>query len=1019
MYTTKEKDVARVSNDRVVAFLSYRHKEFDSAVAEKLQSLLEKFSMPKRLKKEGGARRRFHVLKDTTDFPLNADLGEGIRSALENAEYLIVICSQRLQASKYCMEEIRYFKQLQGGSTAHIIAVLIDGSPQECIPDELLTSTDPVVCADGQMERITRDVEPLCANIIAPAQQQSLRMLKREYLRVVARLAGCGYGELMVRHTRRLIRRALTIGISAAVALAGFFGYIWFQAQIIAQKNQSLVEQIHATQQQQVIRTANYARNLVESGDRVQAAAILDELYQRADPEAPQYEEFRNVADKAAFDSVLREQYSPYTEMRLSSPCTYSAFSLDNKMVATVDEEGFVSVFDVSSGTSLYTPTADVPIHGVCFTPDCLVGVSTQGAVLVWDGQTGALRHHGLVDVTLLAGYDWTTTIRRAAYHAFTDSIVFVGRAMSYENPEPSDFAIRVSGINKAADALLSDILVYDHIDISKDGEYLLWTAAQGALPDENNLLRWLAKGTLRDAGQVAIQLPEGYDVYRLADNGQLFAFGGDGSLDIFSLPDLSRMGHYDQVPGPWRVGHNDQVLSDFREARILVADDDSGDFWAWTDYDVFFYPALTLKNAVWELTEGYDYQLFRSDTTSFPLVQPIPLSSNLLVYVHSYAKSVYVCGSDGIEPVGDLQETAALGHLNASFDGSTLLTGAETGIVRLYSTKGTQVVQKSELPVLADTPLAFTKSGLAAIATDLPDYRTPEEDGVDGGDREPGREQIAIYDYSSGAKVCQLQIDLGDINAEAFLQPIRACIDEGNGRLYMILPYGIYSESRFGVWDVYSGQTIAVGDELNAALLGTNTEGISLSVSDDGNRLAVLADQTVYIFDVQEDRICASYEIRVQVSKCSLGKDHLYLLGKNIVYVMDIANGAMVRRTRMPVWEGNYLRSFQVSEQNNWVVIGGIVDWEAYDTLQWYNLRTGELIWKIGDAFGQEGLPPFIRTCIAQDGEDVLAYDTIDELLSFHALSQGEIAAMLENSAAIRKLTSQERVLSGLSIFD
>ena len=54
--------------------------------------------------------RFFPVFQDEKELPINADLGESIRKALERARFLIVICSPRSAVSRYVNEEVRYSK---------------------------------------------------------------------------------------------------------------------------------------------------------------------------------------------------------------------------------------------------------------------------------------------------------------------------------------------------------------------------------------------------------------------------------------------------------------------------------------------------------------------------------------------------------------------------------------------------------------------------------------------------------------------------------------------------------------------------------------------------------------------------------------------------------------------------------------------------------------------------------------------------------------------------------------------
>ena len=94
------------------AFISYRHKELDIAAAKAIHRQIETYRIPAYIKKRSGKAKIGKIFRDQDELPLMADLGEGIRAALEQSEWLIVICTPELPESKWCMAEIDYFISL-------------------------------------------------------------------------------------------------------------------------------------------------------------------------------------------------------------------------------------------------------------------------------------------------------------------------------------------------------------------------------------------------------------------------------------------------------------------------------------------------------------------------------------------------------------------------------------------------------------------------------------------------------------------------------------------------------------------------------------------------------------------------------------------------------------------------------------------------------------------------------------------------------------------------------------------
>ena len=120
------------------AFISYRHCELDSFVAENLHKKLESFRLPKsvRSKVKNGKTKITRVFRDVDELPLSEDLSDPINNALSNTDFLITICTPRYPLSRWCMKEIEVF--LQSHPRDHILVVLAEDEPYNSFP-EILT----------------------------------------------------------------------------------------------------------------------------------------------------------------------------------------------------------------------------------------------------------------------------------------------------------------------------------------------------------------------------------------------------------------------------------------------------------------------------------------------------------------------------------------------------------------------------------------------------------------------------------------------------------------------------------------------------------------------------------------------------------------------------------------------------------------------------------------------------------------------------------------------------------------
>ncbi len=135
----------------------------------------------------------------------------------------------------------------------HVLAVLIEGEPDESFPAELLS--------DGE----GNPVEPLAADVRGKDDKEINGKLKVELLRLAAPILHCNYDDLRQRHRERKIKKIATIvsSIAAVAAVLGIaFGiYSARTAAIIKENyNQKLINQSKYL--------AETSMKLLKSGDR-------------------------------------------------------------------------------------------------------------------------------------------------------------------------------------------------------------------------------------------------------------------------------------------------------------------------------------------------------------------------------------------------------------------------------------------------------------------------------------------------------------------------------------------------------------------------------------------------------------------------------------------------------------------------------------------------------------------------------------------------------------------------------
>ena len=88
------------------AFISYNHNPRDIMIASMLQSQLENFKIPAGVKSSAGISKIERVFLDKGELEVAGDLNKVICDALENTDWLIVICSPESRKSIWVQREI-------------------------------------------------------------------------------------------------------------------------------------------------------------------------------------------------------------------------------------------------------------------------------------------------------------------------------------------------------------------------------------------------------------------------------------------------------------------------------------------------------------------------------------------------------------------------------------------------------------------------------------------------------------------------------------------------------------------------------------------------------------------------------------------------------------------------------------------------------------------------------------------------------------------------------------------------
>ena len=382
------------------AFISYRHSEQDSKIAAEVQTHLERFRIPKAIVKRTGIKRFERIFRDKEELPITSDLNEDIDEALANSDNLIVICSTRTSESVWVRKEIETF--LKYHKKENIFTVLVDGEPEEVIPDLLLKDTVYVTNPDGTVEAKEEFIEPLSCDY-----RMDIKKARRvELPRLAASMLGCSYDELIQRRRQYIRRRNSIIGLSAAALLAAIIGYLsWSLLQIrmnyelaqtnyeLAQSNLQLAqanyEQAQANYMDSLANQSRYlaaeSADLLSKGDRVSAVIL-------ALAALPSDEMDRPVITEAEFalSSSLGAYCAPDPNS-LAAVWKYSSgheiikmrlYRGDTKILSVLDKMGDISIWNLRDRNLITV----IPTSGD--TGRCDFLIDTKGRIITCDEET-------------------------------------------------------------------------------------------------------------------------------------------------------------------------------------------------------------------------------------------------------------------------------------------------------------------------------------------------------------------------------------------------------------------------------------------------------------------------------------------------------------------------------------------------------------------------------------------------------------------------------------------------------
>lgn len=345
--TDVSKNITTMNNVNYDAFISYRHSELDKFVAEELHKQLENFKIPKKIAKKCGKKKISRIFRDKDELPITSNLADPIINALKVSEFLIVICSPRLNESLWCKREIENFIAMHGQD--RVLAVLIEGEPSESFPQELLYRDKTITLQNGETQVIKEPVEPLAADVRGKNKSEIKKNIKTEMLRLLAPMLNCNYDDLKQRHRERRMQRI--IAVASLVSLVGIsFGTIsTIMAMEIKEQKEKIDTQYWESLETNAKMASDNALELLESGDRIGAIALARDLLPDSleNQNIPYTPEAFYAMTKSMNPYAVRDTMCPVFQIKEDAEISHMKMSPDGEKIYTITKYGKLTVWDI------------------------------------------------------------------------------------------------------------------------------------------------------------------------------------------------------------------------------------------------------------------------------------------------------------------------------------------------------------------------------------------------------------------------------------------------------------------------------------------------------------------------------------------------------------------------------------------------------------------------------------------------------------------------------------------------
>lgn len=534
------------------AFITYNQNPKDTRVARDVQFRLEHYRIPSDIQKLTGIKKFKKIFRDTTELSGTNNLTKEIETALISSRYLIVICSQRTKKSTWVPKEIEMF--LKYHDEEHILTVLVDGEPDDVIPEQL-RRTIQRRGADGSL--VIEKTEPLACDYRKRKRFQPTR--REEIPRIAARFLNCSYDDLYKREQRYRRKRSLILlSVIGSMAFAFICYLLWSNSEIKRNYRESV--------RQRLKYAALSVKDELDNGRRIKALnTSVSAIEGLSDEELLLGPELLNLMEEGSriYDSGYDGAFDDITNVfAFSVDDTFNTWATDKegKYLTAVDDSNNMYIWSCTKGNLIYKNKLD-NFPSRLFVANDMAIVSYNEQVACIDCVTGDVLWNQVYDGIIQNVYESSpNNIRiltsKATYDidkcsaGIVDKIDFIDimddKIMSKEDYE--SFSLQYSASSENGRWMIAEINAKTELDVYEGDIYTV-------LIDLDNL-----EISYIDEQYIQPEHDDGYIYYYISNNGDLIC------EELADGTKTTRLFRVDPIKGVlWEHMEDDIISSDLK----------------------------------------------------------------------------------------------------------------------------------------------------------------------------------------------------------------------------------------------------------------------------------------------------------------------------------------------------------------------------------------------------------------------------------------------------------------------